>query len=65
MPLRQLIVFAYQLAQFQLVGGPGWMGADRFDIVAKMEGDPPPVVPGRASDPMHALCRICSAIASS
>ena len=35
MPVRQLITFAYQLAQFQLIGGPSWMSSDRFDMVAK------------------------------
>src|SRR5262245_34237307 len=39
MPVRQLIVFAYQLAQFQLAGGPSWMATDRFDMVAKLEGN--------------------------
>src|SRR6188768_2088384 len=46
MPARMLITFAYQLQGFQLVGGPSWLPNDRFDIVAKMEGDPPPVLPG-------------------
>ena len=45
-PLRLLIRNAYQLQDFQLVGGPGWMTTDRFDIIAKAEGDPPPTPPG-------------------
>jgi uncharacterized protein (TIGR03435 family) len=53
MPLRQLITFAYQLTPLQLVGGPGWIEAERFDIVAKLEGDPPPVAPGLGPD--HAM----------
>jgi uncharacterized protein (TIGR03435 family) len=52
MALRPLITLSYQLAQFQLVGGPAWMTTDHFDIVAKMEGDPPPVPPGSGPDPM-------------
>jgi uncharacterized protein (TIGR03435 family) len=44
--LRLLIRNAYQLQDFQLVGGPGWMTDDHFDIVAKAEdgalGGPPP-----------------------
>lgn len=42
MPARQLVAFAYSLglAQFQLVGGPSWMADDRFDITAKMQGNP-------------------------
>jgi uncharacterized protein (TIGR03435 family) len=41
-PLRQLILRAYQLQTFQVVGGPGWITSDRFDIVAKAEGNPTP-----------------------
>jgi uncharacterized protein (TIGR03435 family) len=44
--LRQLITFAYQIQGFQIEGGPGWISSDRFDIVAKAEGNPPPQVPG-------------------
>ena len=29
MPLRQLIQFAYSIAPYQLIGGPGWMAAER------------------------------------
>jgi uncharacterized protein (TIGR03435 family) len=36
--LRQLIRTAYQLEEFQISGGPGWLASDRFDIVAKAEG---------------------------
>jgi uncharacterized protein (TIGR03435 family) len=36
--LRQLIRNAYQLQEFQITGGPGWLDRDRFDIVAKAEG---------------------------
>ena len=46
MPLRALITFAYQLQPFQLVEDPSWIRNENFDIVAKMEGDPPPVPPG-------------------
>src|SRR5437867_3952182 len=47
-PLRMLIRNAYQLQDFQLVGGPDWMSTDRYDIVAKAEdgavtGPPPPM----------------------
>src|SRR5215510_7283615 len=34
-PARQLIVLAYELQEFQLVGGPSWIESDRFDMVAK------------------------------
>jgi uncharacterized protein (TIGR03435 family) len=51
MPLRALITFAYQIQGFQLVGDPSWLRTEMFDIVAKMEGDPPPVMPGTGADP--------------
>jgi len=47
MPVRDLIRFAYRLQPFQLIGGPSWIGDDRFDMLAKIEGDaPPPMLPG-------------------
>jgi uncharacterized protein (TIGR03435 family) len=33
--LRGLIQNAYQVQEFQIVGGPRWLDSDRFDIVAK------------------------------
>jgi uncharacterized protein (TIGR03435 family) len=41
-PLRLLIVQAYRLSNYQLVGGPGWMDSERFDIVAKAPSGSPP-----------------------
>jgi uncharacterized protein (TIGR03435 family) len=41
-PLAVLISFAYQLQPFELQGGPPWLTSDRWDIVAKIDGDPPP-----------------------
>src|ERR1051326_3889860 len=39
--LRALIVNAYGLQNVQLSGGPGWMGSEHFDILAKIPaGDP-------------------------
>jgi uncharacterized protein (TIGR03435 family) len=40
MAARQLVTFAYQLGQWQLIGGPGWLADDKFDITAKIEGNP-------------------------
>ena len=34
-PLRMIIIYAYDLRDFQLAGGPGWIGDERYDIVAK------------------------------
>lgn len=44
--LAALISFAYQLQPFELQGGPPWLTSDRWDIIAKIDGDPPPVPPG-------------------
>jgi uncharacterized protein (TIGR03435 family) len=40
-PLRALIRHAYQLQGFELAGGPKWLDDERFDIVAKADGEPP------------------------
>jgi uncharacterized protein (TIGR03435 family) len=44
--LRDLLPFAYGLPQMaagiRIVGGPSWIDADRFDIVAKADGTPSP-----------------------
>ncbi len=36
--LQFLIQMAYQIRDFQLSGGPGWIGSDQYDIDAKAEG---------------------------
>ncbi len=38
-PLRLLIQNAYSLQAFQIVGGPGWLDSDRYQIEAKAEGN--------------------------
>jgi uncharacterized protein (TIGR03435 family) len=38
--LRMLIKTAYQVHDDQIVGGPGWMETDRFDLTAKGAGNP-------------------------
>jgi uncharacterized protein (TIGR03435 family) len=50
--LRMLIRQAWRLQDFQIVGGPGWLGSDRFDIVAKAEGNPAPTPPGGPPGPL-------------
>src|SRR5437764_1473476 len=40
--LRNMIRNFYRIQPFQLVGGPDWLSSDRWDIVAKAEGDPSP-----------------------
>ena len=57
MPARFLIMFAYQLAQFQVVGGPPWITSDRFDMIAKLEGNPDFPPPGQGPDPIQLAMR--------
>jgi uncharacterized protein (TIGR03435 family) len=40
MTLRDLVVFAYRVHDFQVTGGPGWIDSDRYNIDAKGEGPP-------------------------
>jgi uncharacterized protein (TIGR03435 family) len=42
--LRKLIMNAYDIRDFQIEGGPDWMGTARFDLNAK-EDEPEPVHP--------------------
>jgi uncharacterized protein (TIGR03435 family) len=56
-PVRTLITFAYQIQGYQLVGGPDWIGNARYDVVAKLEGDAPPVRPGTGADHMMLATR--------
>ena len=44
--LKHLISQAYDVRDFQITGGPGWIGSERFDINARAEGLPERVPPG-------------------
>jgi bla regulator protein blaR1 len=58
MPARGLVTFAYQLGQWQLSGGPGWLADDKFDITAKIEGNPEWEGPGSGRpDPIQISMR--------
>ena len=39
---------------------PSWLRTTNFDIVAKMEGDPAPVLPGAGPDPLMLAMRIAA-----
>src|SRR5215831_569285 len=45
--VRELILFAYQIPSFQLVGA-SWIDTDRWDIVAKLESSTPPTLQGNS-----------------
>jgi uncharacterized protein (TIGR03435 family) len=36
---RTLIAFAWDVRVFQVSGGPGWLDSQRYDVVAKPDGD--------------------------
>ena len=55
-PLRVLIRNAYGISEdSQIVDAPGWIGSERFDVVARAPGDVPPLVPGDAIGPMNRM----------
>jgi uncharacterized protein (TIGR03435 family) len=35
MSLKRMLLHAYPIQEAQLIGGPGWLDSDRFDVVAK------------------------------
>jgi uncharacterized protein (TIGR03435 family) len=41
--LKSLLLQAFPIQDVQLVGGPGWLDSDRFDVVAKAAGKTPDV----------------------
>lgn len=54
-PLRTLILRAYQIPGGQLAGAPDWTGIERFDINAKLEGEPPPAKAGEPGERLLAM----------
>ena len=36
--LKMLLTIAYDVREFQIVGGPSWISSDRYDILAKASG---------------------------
>ena len=45
--VRMLLVYAYQIKDYQLAGGPSWVSSDRFDISARAAGEVTPEVARR------------------
>ena len=41
-PVRNLIIRAYGVQPYQIIGGPDWITSDRFDVLTKAEGDATP-----------------------
>jgi uncharacterized protein (TIGR03435 family) len=61
-PLALLLQIAYQLQQFQIQGAPAWLRSDRFDIVARVDGDPPPPPIG-STQPDHVMLALQTLLA--
>ena len=57
MPLRDLIMFSYQMRPFQIEGAPDWIGPARYDIVAKAESELPLSTPGGGPPPDMLMLR--------
>ncbi len=55
--LRVLIRNAYGITEdSRIVDAPGWIGVERFDVVAKAPADVPPMLPGQAATgPMNLM----------
>ena len=55
-PLRVLIRNAYGITEdSRIVDAPGWVGSERFDIVAKASSEVPSLIPGGAVGPMNLM----------
>jgi uncharacterized protein (TIGR03435 family) len=51
-PIRGLVTYAYDVKDYQVVGGPKWMDSDPYTIVAKLPpGTPKSTTKGTESDP--------------
>jgi bla regulator protein BlaR1 len=46
-PLRLLILQAYQISDNQLLNAPNWIRSERFDILARLDREPPAVPRGQ------------------
>jgi bla regulator protein BlaR1 len=51
--MKVLLTLAYDVREFQIVGGPGWINSDRWDIMAKPaagDSEPQPTDPRQVTD---------------
>ena len=53
--LKDLIALAYRVRDSQIIGGPPWIGSDRFDVNAKAARELPPFDPGGAIGPLELM----------
>jgi uncharacterized protein (TIGR03435 family) len=52
--LRDLLTYAYSVRYEQLAGGPGWIGDNHYDLMAKSEGEGP-LTPAQSRQMMQTL----------
>lgn len=57
MTLKQLIATAYGFDQRELIGGPAWLGRDRFDVIAKLENGASPLDATGSPGPLFMMLR--------
>src|SRR6185369_5529636 len=55
--LRHAILFAYRLQDYQLTGGPKWVGNDGFDISGKADAAVAALPPAVRADRLRAMLR--------
>jgi len=53
--LKDLIGLAYKIRDSQIVGGPAWIGTDRFDINARADRELPPFNPTDEAGPLEQM----------
>jgi bla regulator protein blaR1 len=53
--LRDLITLAYRVRESQIIGGPAWIGNDRFDLNAKANRELPPFSPTGEIGPLERM----------
>jgi uncharacterized protein (TIGR03435 family) len=57
-PVADMIAIAYQLQRYQIVGQPGWVDTDRYDVIASGDPSSPPLAgPGNPISPMQLMLR--------
>jgi uncharacterized protein (TIGR03435 family) len=53
--LRDLVTLAYKVRESQIIGGPAWLGSDRFDVNARANRELPPPDPTGEIGPLERM----------
>jgi uncharacterized protein (TIGR03435 family) len=54
-PIASVILVAYQIERHQLIGGPGWIHSERFDIAARADREIPATPRGGGAGPLEVM----------